>query len=88
MRGYVSSWDGQAISLVTISILTAKSLVEVCEDHYQQLISDGCTEDVACDRVFDTLECVLEKQGQHCFDPRDRLFENKLRTIAQKGNAA
>jgi xanthine/CO dehydrogenase XdhC/CoxF family maturation factor len=72
---------------VAISVDTAQSLIVVCEDRYQQLIKGGCTEDVACDRVFDTLECVLEREGQHCFDPRDRLFENKLRTIARKGAA-
>ena len=71
----------------TISRDTARTLMDVCEGRYQQLIKDGCTEDVACDRVFDTLECVLEREGQHCFDPRDRLFENELRTIARKGAA-
>lgn len=71
-----------------ISVPTAKSLIAVCEDHYQRLLGEGCDEDVAADRTFDTLTCVLEKDNQHCFDPRDKLFENKLRTIVQKGNAA
>jgi len=71
-----------------ISVDCAKSLIDVCEEHYLHLIRDGCDEDVAADRTFDTLTCVLEKDNQHCFDPRDKLFENKLRTIVQKGNAA
>lgn len=71
-----------------ISVSTAKSLIATCEDNYEKLLRDGCSEDVAADRTFDTLTCVLEKDNQHCFDPRDKLFENKLRTIVQKGNAA
>lgn len=71
-----------------ISISTAQSLLAVCEEQYQRLLSDGCSEDVAADRTFDTLTCVLEKENQHCFDPRDKLFENKLRTVAQRGKVA
>ena len=71
-----------------ISVPTAKSLIATCEEHYQRLISDGCSEDVAADRTYDTLQCVLERDDQHCFDPRDKLLENKLRTIVQKGRAA
>ena len=71
-----------------ISVECAQSLLAVCEEHYKHLINDGCSEDVAADRTYDTLTCVLEKDNQHCFDPRDKLFENKLRTIVQKGNAA
>jgi hypothetical protein len=71
-----------------ISVECAQSLLAVCEEQYQHLLSDGCSEDVAADRTFDTLTCVLERDNQHCFDPRDKLFENKLRTIAQKGKVA
>lgn len=67
-----------------ISVTTARELTEVCEANYQRLIDEGCSEDIACDRTWDTLQCVLERENQHCFDPRDKLFENKLRTIAQK----
>lgn len=68
-----------------ISVSCAQHLISVCEDRYQELLSCGCGEDVAADRVFDALNCALEQQQQHCFDPRDRLFENRLRTIAEKG---
>lgn len=71
-----------------ISVECAKALMKVCEENYKKLIDEGCGEDIACDRTFDTIECVLERENQHCFDPRDRLFENKLRTIAQKGRVA
>lgn len=69
-----------------ISVETARDLMDVCESHFQQLVYDGCSEDIACDRTYDTLVCVLDTD-QHCFDPRDRLFENNLRTIVQKGKA-
>ena len=60
-------------------------MLDECERHYTALLDGGCDEDVAADRVWDALNCALEKQDTHCFDPRDRLFENRLRTVAQKG---
>ena len=71
-----------------ISVECARQLINLCEDRYAELLDGGCIEDVAADRVWDVLECTLEKEGQHCFDPRDRLFENQLRTVAQKGKVA
>lgn len=68
-----------------ISVTTAIKLAELCEHHYQSLLIGGCIEDVAADRVWDALNCALDSPDKHCFDPRDRLFENKLRTTAQKG---
>jgi hypothetical protein len=68
-----------------ISVECAGSIVAQCESWYSKLLNGGCTEDVAADRVWDALNCALERQDQHCFDPRDRLLENKLRTMAQKG---
>ena len=68
-----------------VSVECARSLAGLCEDRYQELINGGCDEDVAADRVWDVLTCALERGSQHCFDPRDSLFENKLRTAAQKG---
>jgi len=69
-----------------ISVETACAVMELCEARYKELLDGGCVEDVAADRVWDALNCALEKQDMHCFDPRDRLFENRLRTIAQKGS--
>lgn len=68
-----------------ISVECATKLAELCEHHYQSLITGGCIEDVAADRVWDALNCALEKPDTHCFDPCDRLFENKVRTVAQRG---
>jgi hypothetical protein len=58
--------------------------MKLCEERYRTLTVDGCDEDVAADRVFDALNCALDRTDQHCFDPRDRLFENRLRTVASK----
>jgi len=67
-----------------ISVECAVKVAELCESRYRELLDGGCAEDVAADRVWDALTCALDRQDQHCFDPRDRLFENRLRTIAQK----
>lgn len=76
---------GQATMPTPISVSLARDLMELCEERYKALTVSGCDEDVAADRVFDALICALERQDQHCFDPRDRLFENRLRTTAKKG---
>jgi len=68
-----------------ISAECAREINHLCEQRYKSLTDGGCDEDVAADRVFDALICALERQDQHCFDPRDRLFENRLRTTAKKG---
>ena len=81
---YVISLGGN--SKLSLSHSSALTIIAECESRYQELIDGGCVDDVAADRVFDALECALEKEDMHCFDPRDRLFENKLRTIAQKGD--
>ncbi len=69
----------------TISVECAKDLAGLCEERYQELLDGGCDEDVATDRVWDALNCAVEHVDMHCFDPRDRLFENRLRTVVQKG---
>ena len=68
-----------------VSVETARAVLELCESRYQELLDGGCVEDVAADRVWDALSCALERQEQHCFDPRDSLFESGLRMVAQKG---
>lgn len=54
----------------------------VCNERYKNLIDSGCAEDVALDRTWDAFECAFNGADVHCFDPRDRLFESKLRMIA------
>lgn len=61
---------------------TLAHLEKLCEERYLHLtIEDGCDCDVAADRTFDALEAALGVHA-HCYDPRDRLFENKLREAA------
>lgn len=69
---------------MAISLQTAQEIQRLCEQRYKALTDGGCDEDVAADRVFDTVNCALDGDDLHCFDPRDRLFENKLRTIVQR----
>ncbi len=67
-----------------------KALAEMerlCEGRYQQLIRSGCDPDVAADRTFDALRAALGEVPQ-CFDKRDRLFENKLRSVAERNQHA
>ena len=56
-----------------------------CTDQMERLIEDGCAGDVAVDRTWDAYKCALAQSATHCYDPRDRLFENKLRTIRERG---
>lgn len=58
--------------------------MELCEERYLHLtIEDGCDCDVAADRTFDALKAAWGVHP-HCCDPRDRLFENKLREAAER----
>ena len=63
---------------------TIRHLIELCEERYLYLtIEDGCDCDVAAGRTFDALEAALGVRS-HCYDLRDRLFENKLREAAER----
>ena len=64
---------------------TVLAMLRACTDHFERLIADGCAEDVALDRTWDAYLCAFSRSSSHCFDPRDRLFENKLRTIRERG---
>jgi len=64
---------------------TVLAMLRACDAHFNQLISGGCVEDVALDRTWDAYSCAFAQSETHCFDPRDRLFENKLRTIRERG---
>lgn len=67
------------------SISTIAAMLDSCEARYKQLVAAGVAEDVACDRTYDAYSCAFAQSDVHCFDPRDRLFENKLRNIRKKG---
>lgn len=67
------------------SALTVLSMLRACTDHFERLIASGCANDVALDRTWDAYVCAFAQSSGHCFDPRDRLLESKLRTIRQKG---
>lgn len=60
-------------------------MIAACTARYNQLVTDGCAEDVALDRTWDAYSCALSQSSTSCYDPRDRLFESKLRTIRKKG---
>ncbi len=62
---------------------TLTELLPICEQRFNQLTQDGCDEDVAQDRTFDAFEAALGIRPR-CYDPRDRLFENKLREAAER----
>jgi len=63
---------------------TVASMLDACEARYKELVASGVSEDVACDRTFDAYSCAFAQGDAHCFDPRDRLFESKLRTIRER----
>lgn len=68
---------------VTIEPSKVSRMMELCEQRYQQLISGGCVEDVAADRTYDALRAAFG-EVEHAYDKRDRLFENKLRSVAER----
>ena len=64
---------------------TVGEMLATCDARYNQLMADGCAEPVALDRTWDAYCCALMLTPAHCYDPRDRLFESKLRNIRKKG---
>lgn len=70
-----------------ISLECACEIAELCEDRYKTLLASGCADDVAADRIWDALNCAIDKTDMHCYDPRDSLFEEKLRQVARKDGA-
>jgi len=64
---------------------TVQAMLTACTDHYERLIAGSCAEDVALDRTWDAFLCAYMESSGHCVDPRDRLFESKLRTLRKKG---
>lgn len=68
-----------------LSDATVERMLWACNERLKNLVTSGCDESVALDRTWDAFDCAYVQSEVHCYDPRDRLFENKLRTIAQKG---
>lgn len=64
---------------------TVTEMIAACTARCKQLVTDGCAEDVALDRTWDAYQCAISQSSTSCYDPRDRLFESKLRTIRKKG---
>ena len=58
-------------------------MMGLCESRYATLVNGGCAEGVAADRTYDAL-CAALHEVPHCYDSRDRLFENKLREVAER----
>lgn len=68
-----------------MSDATAFELSSACDDYFGQLLIDGCDKEVAFDRTYDAFASALDDDPErHCFDKRDRLFENRLRTIIKR----
>lgn len=63
------------------------SMLHACSERLEALTSSGVDEGVALDRIWDCYEVAWEGLERHCYDPRDRLFESKLRTMATMANA-
>ena len=59
--------------------------IQLCSDRFESMVAAGVDEQVALDRTYDCYEKAIEDSKEHCFDSRDRLFENKLRTVFKKG---
>lgn len=58
-------------------------MLEACEGRYLALVADGCAEAVAAERTFEALRAACG-ETDHCYDPRDRLFERRLRDICER----
>lgn len=71
----------------TPSTSTILYMGELCEGYFLKLLNGGCDKDVAADRTFDALQAALGEVPQ-CYDQRDRLFEKKLRDVAERGKNA
>lgn len=70
--------------MATPSAAATLSMLRACTEHMELLEARGVDPDVARDRCWDAYEAAWLGLDRHCFDPRDRLFESRLRTIAAK----
>ena len=64
-----------------LSDATVERMLWACNERLKNLVTSGCDESVALDRTWDAFVCAFEERPAHCFDPRDHLFENQLRTL-------
>ena len=63
---------------------TASSMLRLCSRHFDHLCDSGCDVETAADRTWDAYECAYMGTPAHCYDPRDRPFEDELRELARK----
>jgi len=61
------------------------AMIAACTSRMDELESSGVDPEVSLLRVWDCYETAWLDLDRPCVDPRDRLFENRLRTIAAKG---
>lgn len=64
---------------------TESALLRAAESRFVHLVSSGVDEDIACDRVWDCYERAFGENDQPLADQHDKLFENQLQAIVQKG---
>lgn len=64
---------------------TQAALLENAERYYDLLITKGVSPEVAADRVWDCYTRAFGENDKPLADPHDRLFENQLQAIVQKG---
>lgn len=55
-----------------------------CEAHYGSLLHDGCEPGVALDRTWDALRSAFG--DGHCYDPRERMLELRIRETLKEGD--
>lgn len=55
-----------------------------CEAHYAALLMVGCADAVALDRTWDALRQAFGEG--HCYDPRERMLELRIRETLKEGN--
>jgi len=64
---------------------TIAHMLTLCDERLLELTGDGVDEGVALDRIFDCFEQAINHSDKRCYDQRDRIFENRLRTAERKG---
>jgi hypothetical protein len=69
----------------TPSAAATADMLRECDAYMVELVDQGAAEAVAVDRTWDAFSHAITSSTERCFDKRDRLFENRLRTIAEKG---
>jgi hypothetical protein len=55
-----------------------------CETHYAALLRGGCEQEIALERTWDALRQAFG--DGHCYDPRERMLELRIRETLKEGN--